>query len=532
MIPTTIVRPPDATLHSALKLAAATAAVRLALQFALTLWSVHLGYGYFRDEFYYLACGHHLAWGFVDHGPIVALQGRLGEILFGDSVFAIRILSAVAGALTVGLTGLLAWAMGGRRPAQFLAMLCVLLAPAFIGTDGYLSMNSWEAVFWMTCTLALLLMLRHGRSQAAWWAVFGISAGIGLLNKPSMAFFLASLGVGLLLTPERRILFTRWCALGVALMIALALPNVLWQIHNGWPTLEFLRNGQLEHKNVVLGPLAFMGAQLMQLHPATALVWVTGVVALLRARSIAHTRWLGLAYCIFLPLMWKLHAKDYYLLGFYPVLFAAGGLAWEHRYRNRRLVQQNRTFAFPVLEVILALLLIGVLPMAAPILKPEAWVSYTHALHLHGNNTENAATSILPQFFADRFGWEELTAKVTAAYRALPPDQQRITCISADNYGEAGALDFFNRRDHLGLPPALSRHNSYWMWGPHGCTAEQAILVSGGTRDEILRKFEDVTVVGHLDNPLIMPYEHKNIYLVRHRRPGQPFNWWNEHDYI
>src|ERR1700733_15772040 len=115
---TAMVRTSDSTLHEALRLAVIFAAVKLAFQFALTLWSQHLGYGFFRDEFYYIACGRHLAWGYVDHGPIVAVQARVGELLFGTSVFAIRILSAVAGAFPIFLTGLLAWALGGRRPAQ------------------------------------------------------------------------------------------------------------------------------------------------------------------------------------------------------------------------------------------------------------------------------------------------------------------------------------------------------------------------------------------------------------------------------
>jgi hypothetical protein len=185
MTPTTTIRPADLSLRSALRLAAAFAAAKLLLTFALTLYTTHIGYSYFRDEFYYIACGHHLAWGYVDHGPIVAVQARLGELLFGDSVFAIRILSATAGAIMVFLTGLIAWALGGRRPAQALAMFGVICTPQYIGTDGFLSMNSCEPVFWMTCALALILMLK-GRSQKLWWTLFGLSAGIGLLNKPSM----------------------------------------------------------------------------------------------------------------------------------------------------------------------------------------------------------------------------------------------------------------------------------------------------------------------------------------------------------
>jgi hypothetical protein len=234
MTDSTIVRPADTTLRAALRLALAFATAKLLLTFALTLYTTHLGYGYFRDEFYYIVCGHHLAWGFVDHGPIVALQARLGEILFGDSVFAIRVLSAIAGAVMVFLGGLIAWALGGRRPAQYLAMLGLICCPQYIGVDGFLSMNSFEPVFWMLCALALFLILRS-YSARLWWTIFGLSAGIGLLNKPSMTFFLIAIGLGLLLTPQRRILFSRWAGLGITLLILIALPNVVWQGHTTGP---------------------------------------------------------------------------------------------------------------------------------------------------------------------------------------------------------------------------------------------------------------------------------------------------------
>ena len=180
---TTIIRPADPALTAALKLSALFALLKLALTFALTLYTQHLGYSYFRDEFYYIACGRHLAWGYVDHGPIVAVQARLGELLFGDSLFGIRVLSAVAGAVMVFLGGLLCWVLGGRRSAQSLAMLGLIVVPQYIGVDGFLSMNSCEPMFWSACLLAVLMIAR-GSSALKWWVLFGLSAGIGLLNKP------------------------------------------------------------------------------------------------------------------------------------------------------------------------------------------------------------------------------------------------------------------------------------------------------------------------------------------------------------
>jgi hypothetical protein len=531
MAHTTTIRPVDSTLREALRLAVIFAAAKLLLQFALTLWTVHLGYGYFRDEFYYIACGRHLAWGYVDHGPIVALQARLGEILFGDSVFGIRVLSAAAGAVMVFLTGMIAWGMGGRRPAQSLAMVGVIVCPQYIAADGFLSMNSCEPMFWTTCALAIVLLLR-GYSQRLWWIVFGVAAGVGLLNKPSMTFFLVSVGLGLLLTQQRWVLFSRWALAGIALLVLIPLPNLLWQIHNHWPMLEFLRNGEMHHKNIVLGPVRFFLAQFATMQPVNALLWITGVVSLLRAKSIRDGRWLGITYLLFFALMFALHAKDYYLGGIYPALFGAGAIAWEHWRATSRAIQQNRIMAFPLFESILLVTSLIILPMSSPVLPPATWVRYTTTLHLHGDKMETAATGPLPQFYADRFGWQQEVDIVAKTYHALTPKEQQHVCIFGSNYGEAGAIDFLGRREGLHLPPAISGQNNYWLWGMHGCDADLVIAVIPDTPKDVSQKYESVEIVGHMDDPYAMPFEHKNIYLLRRRRSSAPFDWADERFYF
>ena len=281
----TIVRPADPTLHSALRLAFIFAAIKLALHIATNLWEAHIGYGYFRDELYYIICGRHLAWGYVDHGPGVAIQAKLALALFGKSLAGMRMLSAAGGAARVFLTGILAWSLGGRRPAQGLAMICVLIAPQYLGIDSYLSMNSFESLFWMTCLLALILILRGGSEKL--WLLFGFSAGLGLLNKPSMTFFLAALLAALLVTKQRRLLASKWAAAGVALLILIALPNLLWQVHNHWPTLEFLRNGQRGNKTITLSPVAFTIKQILNMGPVTVLIWGAGLVISCAAQTAA-----------------------------------------------------------------------------------------------------------------------------------------------------------------------------------------------------------------------------------------------------
>lgn len=529
---TTVVRPADLELKSALRLALLFAVIKFALHLATNLWQAHIGWGYFRDELYYLICARHLAWGYVDQGPIVALQAKLTTAIFGTSLAGIRMLSALGGAARIFLTGLLAWSLGGRRPAQALAMICVLVSPQYLGLDSFLSMNSTESFFWMTCLLALILIVRRSpaESNGKLWLLFGISAGIGLLNKPSMTFFLVALLIALLVTPQRKLLFNRWAAVAVALLIIIALPNLIWQVHNHWPTLEFLHNGRVENKNIKLSPLAFIGAQILNLHPVTVLVWIPGLVWLLHNPQAKTWRWLGWTYLFFFAIMLALHAKDYYVIPIYPILFAAGGIAWERRLARRTLVQRNRAYAFPIIETILLVTGAIVLPMAIPVMTPQTWLKYTRATGLYktSTNTENESSGILPQFYADRFGWQEEADKVTRIYNSLSPEDQKKTGIYCSNYGEASAINFLGRD----LPFAISGHNNYWLWGPHGETGEIMIVINGASPEEMHKFYDSVVIAGRMNNPLSMPYERRNIYLVRGRRKNFTTDWADFKHYI
>jgi hypothetical protein len=348
-----------------------------------------------------------------------------------------------------------------------------------------------------------------------------------------MTFFLVALALGLLCTNARRVFFTPWAAVGVALLIAIALPNLLWQVHNHWPTLEFLRNGRAEGKNTILNPLQFFLAQFVMLGPVNALVWIAGLVSLLRAKSISEGRWLGLAYLFFYVIMDLSHAKDYYLDGIYPALFAAGGIAWERRYSLSRWVFQGRIAAFPVLESVMLVLALISLPMASPVLKPEAWVRYTTAMHLHTAPSETSESGPMPQFFADRFGWQQQVDLVLQAYRSLSPTEQQRVCIFGKDYGEAGAIDLLGPREQPGLPPAMSGQNSYWMWGMHGCDPNTVIAVVGDTKEQLATKYEDVRFIGRISDPYAIPFErHRGIWLLRGRRPGAPFDWADERFYF
>ena len=169
--------------------------------------------------------------------------------------------------------------------------------------------------------------------------------------------------------------------------------------------------------------------------------------------------------------------------------------------------------------------------MASPVLKPEAWLRYTHALHLSHPEQEALDTSALPQFYADRFGWQQEVDVVTAAYNALPAKDQVRACIFTSNYGEAGALQFLAPLERKPLPPVISGHNNYWLWGMHGCTGDLILAVIHDTPQALLKKYEHVEIVGRMNDPWSMPFEHRDIYLLQNRRASAPVNWADEKFY-
>ncbi|MGB6868132.1 MAG: glycosyltransferase family 39 protein [Acidobacteriaceae bacterium] len=504
----------------------AFAALKLTIQVVGNILAQHAGYGIFRDEMYYLICGHHLAFGYVDQPPMVALQARLSELLFGyQHMWSLRLISALAGAATVFLTGAIVWALGGRRAAAAFAMLGVTVAGVYLGLASFLSMNSFEPVFWMLCALALIrITAEHGipgRENLArfWWITLGISAGLGLENKDNIVFFLVAVLIALLLTPQRRILASRWFAVAVGLIVLIALPNLLWQIHYHFPTLEWLVAVSHSNKDVKLSPPAFLLGQLMMLTPWTAPLWITGIVWLLVARRARPFLFLGVLYLVFLPMMMALHAKDYYLAPIYPLYFATGAMGYLPVGRTSKL----RTVRVSAYAVLLCIGFVLTVPFSIPVLPPQQLVAWMKTMHFQPKDSENHSATILPQFYADRFGWHEMVEKTAQVYNALPPEERAVTGIFAGNYGEASDINLFGPK--YGLPVAISGHQTYWLWGPHGYTGQEMIIITDESLADLKPYYASCQVMDKVDNPLSMPWEHKNIDLCRGRFRSYQADW-------
>jgi hypothetical protein len=432
-------------------------------------------YGYFRDELYFIATGDHLAWGYVDFAPLAALLMRISRMLLGDSLHAIRSLPALAQGAEILLTGLIARQLGGTRFAVLLACLSVLVAPVILGNATRFSMNPFEPLFWMGCVYFVLRAINENRPKLLVWC--GVLLGFGLENKHSTAFFLLSLTAGLLLTSERRLMRSKWFWICAAITLLICLPNLMWQYQHHFATLEDLQNVRRTHKNIELPPLPFMRQQIMMLSPASALVWIAGLVFFLFQRDGKRYRCLGVTFLIFLAVMMGLHAKDYYLAPIYPMMFAAGGVFWEKLAQSRSAPLWLKV-ALPVVVLVVGAVAV---PLVVPILPVEKVVPYMQALGIKMTRTETHHSGMLPQHFGDEFGWPEMVAAVAKVYYSLPPEEREKTGILAGNYGEAGAIDFFGPRH--GLPKAISAHQSYYLWGPRQYTGESLILLQWDLED-------------------------------------------------
>ena len=486
------------------------ASLKLLVHIVANVLAERAGYGIFRDELYYIVCGRNLDWGYLDQPPLVALQARLAETVFGlHSLALFRLLPSLAGAIAVALAGLVAAALGGGRRAQALAMLGVLCSPILLGVDGNLSMNAWEPVLWLGVALSLAIVLRRatsGRPVAALWVGVGVLAGIGLENKWNIAFFLITLFVGVLLSPQRAILRNRWVLVGTLVALLLAAPNFLWELHRGWPTLEWLRNDATGNKNIHLGPAAFLANQVQVQNPVSLLLWAGGLLWFLLGTAASRFRCFALMFLVYLPLMMALHAKDYYLAPVFPILFAGGGVAWE-QWLTR---PWQRRVLLPVYAATLVLLAAIALPLALPILPPSRYVAYTARLGRKTPETQTFDHAALPQYFADMRGWRQKADALADAYWSLSPADRADAVIYTTNYGGASAFNVY-RPD---VPVAVSGHQNYWYWGPRGHTGE-IMIIYGDDRDTDEREFASVTEISWTPDPWTEPYEKKPIYICR-----------------
>jgi len=443
--------------------------------------------------------------------PLTAVQAWAARALFGDSLLAIRIFPAVAEAGLVLMTGAIVRQLGGGRFAQALAALAVLLAPLYLSIGSYLSMNSIEPLLWMGCAMIIIRMVKTGDPRL--WLWFGVLAGIGLENKDTMLMFGFALIAGLMLTPQRRLMASRWFIVGGLVAFAIFLPNLIWQIQHHFPHIEMLANIKRSGRNVAVGPIGFIGWQLLGMQPLAAPIWICGLYAFLFSDAARPYRALGYAYLLALLILLLTDGRFYYLGPAYPMLMAAGAVAIE-----RWSAEPGRGWLRPAYVGLLAVTGVAIALNTLPLLPPRTYIAYTRRMGFSQPKFENRKASELPQVLADRWGWPEMAAATAKVYNDLPADQRARTAIFGSNYGEAGAIDFYGPA--LGLPKAISGHVNYWYWGPRNYTGD-SMIVLGSSRERLEQAFAKVEPEGEVGNPYAMANENFTIYLCTQPKGGR-----------
>jgi Dolichyl-phosphate-mannose-protein mannosyltransferase len=468
-------------------------------------------YGLFRDELYYLAGTRHMAFGYVDHPPLTVWIAWLARHLFGDSPLGVRLLPALAGAALVWLTGKLAREMGAGRFAQAMGALAVLVVPVYLIGHHWLTDNAWEPLIWMGCVWLVVRAINRGANNVKagrCWLWFGVLAGIGFENKYSIAFLLLGVLAGVVLTPHRHFLKSRYLWLGVVACAVIALPNFLWQVRYQFPFLELIHNIRMSNRDVVRGPVAFIVDQAKIMNPVLFPLWAFGLIWLFFARNGQRYRLLGWTFIVVLATFIALKAKNYYVVPVYPMLFAAGAIALERITQARRIGTWTRIVYAALMIAVGALLL----PFSVPVLSPEGFIRYETALGMKPPEIEHQKTGPLPQWFADEFGWQEMVKEVARVYNSLPPQERDRTAIFANSWGEAAAVDFYGPR--YGLPQAISAHNGYWIWGPGKYDGSIVIVLRSDGRGD-RKHFQSVEAVGRVEHPYARRDECYDIFLCR-----------------
>ena len=426
---------------------------------ALLLVAFASGYGYHRDELYFLAAGEHLDWAYADQGPLTPLIARAMSEVAPDSLTVLRLPSALAAGTIVLLTGLLTFELGGGRRAQLLAAASAGSGVFVLFTGHLLSTSTFDLLAWTAITWVVVRAVRTGDDRL--WPVAGLVLGLGLLNKPLPAFLALGLLAGVAIAGPRRLLRSPHVWVGAAIALLLWSPWILWQASNDWPQLDVSRSIAAGGSTSSEPWWAVVPFQVLLVGPLLAPVWIVGLIRLFRDPAVRELRFLAWAWVVLAAVFMASGGKPYYLAGLLPVLLASGAVSvdgWLERRPHRRALVAGVVAASVAAGVLIAL---PVLPAddADPVLAVNEDVGET-------------------------IGWPDLAAAVAGVYRGLPDASRAV--ILTRNYGEAGAVDRFGPA--LGLPGAQSGHNAYGDWGPPANGSAPVIAVGF----ELSRASEDL----------------------------------------
>jgi len=471
-------------------------------------------FGFQRDELLHLALGDHLAWGYKEVPPVIALLARVSTTIFGDSIFATRIFSTIFAGLIIWFTGLITVELGGRKFAITLACLAMIFSPAFVATQYLFQPVVFDQFWWV---LTVYLIIKYINSSSVKYLYFiGIAVGLGLLTKYTMGFFAIALIGGLLITKQRRLLFNKHVLGAILVALILFLPNIIWQYQHHLPVIthmKTLRSSQLDY----IKPGDFISQQIM-VNGIALFLWLTGFFFLIFSFKLRKYQFLAFAYILIFLFLLEMSGKNYYLFGAYPMLFAAGGYAFERWIKNGYVLRTIVIMLFTLPNVLLLPMLLPVLPLNQTLAVFRFSDKHLPILSFAAI-WEDHKKHLTTQDYGDMLGWDELAKKVADTYHTLTPDQQKQTIIIADNYGEAGAIHHYGKQ--YNLPDAISLDSSFALWAPGSISARYIIFVDdndGNNAKKIAPAVDSCQKTGSIDNPLAREIG-TGIYLFTQPKP-------------
>jgi hypothetical protein len=448
-------------------------------------------YGFQRDAYLYMAQSQHLDWGYFSTPPLLAFITRIHTFLWGDSLLAVRLLPALVGAASIFIVGWLIRQLKGGVVAQVLGLTAYLLSPAFLRPGVLLQPVIFNHLFWLLAAVVVFQMVRKQDPKQILWMIPVL--GLGWLNKYSIIFYGSALLVALVLSPHRKLLWSKYLAITLAGGIILILPNLIWQYQHNWPVISHMQTLQeTQLGNVLLKD--FLLAQVFMHMPALP-VWLGGLIWLIFNRKHRQFRLFAWAFGLTLLLIILLRGKFYYTIAAYTMLVVFGGLAWE-----QWAVKPRRFLVLMVLGMTVQTG-IYILPFSLPVYQPEKMVEYDRKMIDRGMDMmlkwEDGRVHDLPQDYADMIGWDELGQKVWAFYDALPDSVKAHTLVYGEHYGAAGAASYY--RPGPSYPEVFSFNDAFMEWIPRTPEADYVIYI--GYSDQLPRYFKQLEKVGEVENP-------------------------------
>lgn len=470
----------------------------------LVLINTFSQYGYFRDEFYFIACTKRLALGYVDHPPLSIWVLFIYGYFFGFSKFILHLLPVIISCLTVFFSGKIAEELGGNKRAIFLTTFSVCFIPLLNFVSNFYSMNVFEPLLWTLIAFYAIKIIKRNNSK--FWMQIGFFMGLALLNKHTSILFIAALFFGMIFTGFRAELKNKFFWIGMLICFTVFLPNLIWQIQNSFLSIEFYKKAT-ELKNVNKSAMEIILTQILTIGLFSTILWLSGIWFFAFNKSYSKLRAFAFSFVfLFLLLIFSKSSRPDRIFGIYPVMIAGGAVFLTTVAKNMKYYLIN------ILMILIFLTSGFVILVGSTILPPETQEKFSHAIAIDQMEGEKGVKQKFLQILADRIGWEEKAKYVADAYNSLTSEEKKEVVIYASNYGQAGACEFFNK-----IPRVICGHNSYWHWGTYNANGK-IIITIGRSISSMKEGYEDVQVFSEFKNEFVVPHEN-NVKILICRKP-------------